>query len=150
MTAARTERVVQSCVIVPLYLRAFAVGHFRSVVMRWSAACYLLSPAESATSPVVIVHDDRFDGTDSVTICALTTDPTEAPLIRLSIGPDQSKGLRDPSSLMIDKITTVPRSRLKEQIGRLGDDDKVRLNRAVLVILGLGGGPCGDHRRPDR
>jgi mRNA interferase MazF len=90
--------------------------------------------------PVVIVQDDRFDGTDSVTICAMTTDPTEAPLIRLSIRPDQSNGLRDPSSLMIDKITTVPRSRLKEQIGRLGDDDMVRLNRAVLVLLGLAGG----------
>jgi mRNA-degrading endonuclease toxin of MazEF toxin-antitoxin module len=33
--------------------------------------------------PVVIVQDDRFDATDSVTICGFTTDPTEAPLIRL-------------------------------------------------------------------
>ena len=32
--------------------------------------------------PVVIVQDDRFDGTDSMTVCAFTTDPTEAPLIR--------------------------------------------------------------------
>lgn len=26
--------------------------------------------------PVAIVQDDSFDGTDSVTICAFTTDPT--------------------------------------------------------------------------
>jgi mRNA interferase MazF len=26
--------------------------------------------------PVVIVQDDRFDATDSVTVCAMTTDPT--------------------------------------------------------------------------
>jgi mRNA interferase MazF len=90
--------------------------------------------------PVVIVQDDRFDGTDSATICALTTDPTEAPLIRLSIRPDQANGLRDPSSLMVDKITTVPRSKLGERIGRLGDDDMVRLSRAMLVFLGLAGG----------
>jgi hypothetical protein len=28
---------------------------------------------------VVIVQDDRFDGTDSITICATTTHPAEAP-----------------------------------------------------------------------
>ena len=83
----------------------------------------------------VIVQDDRFDATDSVTVCALTTDPTEAPLIRVPIRPEQ--GLHDPSSLMIDKITTVPRSKLRERIGQLGDDDMVRLNRAILVFLGL-------------
>ena len=34
--------------------------------------------------PVVIVQDDSFDATDSITICAFTTDPTDAPLFRLS------------------------------------------------------------------
>lgn len=29
--------------------------------------------------PVVIVPDDSFDATDSITICTFTTDPTEAP-----------------------------------------------------------------------
>jgi mRNA interferase MazF len=90
--------------------------------------------------PVVILQDDRFDGTDSATICALTTDPTEAPLIRLPIRPDQFNGLRDPSRIMVDKITTVPRSKLGERIGRLGDDDRLRLGRAVLVVFGLAGG----------
>jgi mRNA interferase MazF len=87
--------------------------------------------------PVVIVQDDRFDGTNSVTICTMTTDPTEAPLFRLAIEPDQVNGLPEPSSLMVDKITTVPRSKLGEWIGRLDDGDMVRLNRAVLVFLGL-------------
>ena len=39
--------------------------------------------------PVVIVQDDRFDATNSVTVCASTTDPTEAPLIRLTVIPDE-------------------------------------------------------------
>ncbi len=30
--------------------------------------------------PVAIVQDDSFDATDSITICAFTTDETEAPL----------------------------------------------------------------------
>ena len=32
--------------------------------------------------PAVIVQDDRFDATASVTICVFTTDDTEAPLFR--------------------------------------------------------------------
>lgn len=38
--------------------------------------------------PVVIVPDDSFDGTESITICAFTTDPTDAPLFRLAVEPD--------------------------------------------------------------
>jgi mRNA interferase MazF len=30
--------------------------------------------------PAVIVQDDSFDATDSITICAFTADPTDAPL----------------------------------------------------------------------
>lgn len=87
--------------------------------------------------PVVIVQDDRFDATESVTVCAFTTDPTSAPLIRLSIAPDDINGLREPWSLMVDKVTTVPRAKLGERIGRLGDDDMVRLARSMIVFLGL-------------
>ncbi len=89
--------------------------------------------------PVVIIQDDRFDATASVTVCAFTTDPTDAPLLRLLVQPDEVNGLRDRSSLMIDKITTVRRSKLGERLGRLGDDDMVRLGRAVMVFFGLAG-----------
>ena len=93
----------------------------------------------SKPRPVVIIQDDRFDATDSVTVCALTTDPTEAPLIRPHVVPDEQNGLREASSLMVDKITTVPRSKLGEPIGRLGDQDMIRLGRAVVVFFGLAG-----------
>jgi mRNA interferase MazF len=39
----------------------------------------------------VIVQDDSFDATDSITICALTTDETDAPLFRLLVQPDERK-----------------------------------------------------------
>lgn len=89
--------------------------------------------------PVVIVQDDRFDATDSVTVCALTTDPTDAPLLRVAIEPDELNQLRQPSRLMVDKITTVRRARLGERVGRLSDEDIVRLGRALLVFLGFAG-----------
>jgi mRNA interferase MazF len=87
--------------------------------------------------PAIIVQDDAFDATASVTICALTTDATEAPLFRLAIEPSLANGLRVPCRLMVDKITTVPRARLGRRVGRLDDEDLVRLHRAALVFLGL-------------
>jgi mRNA interferase MazF len=89
--------------------------------------------------PVVILQDDRFDATDSLTICAFTTDPTDAPLFRLPIEPNETNGLRAPCRVMVDKITTVPKTKLGMRIGRLGDEDIVRLNRAALVFLGMAG-----------
>jgi len=86
--------------------------------------------------PVVILQDDRFHMTDSITVCACTTDPTDAPLFRLRVEPNQNKGLRAACRLMVDKITTVSRSKIGTRIGRLADKDMVRLNRAVLVFLG--------------
>jgi mRNA interferase MazF len=97
--------------------------------------------------PVVIVQDDAFDATDSITICAITSDPTEAPLFRLSMEPSERNGLRSPSRLMVDKITTVLKSKVGERIGRLDDEDMVRLNQAVLVFLGLTVSPRTARKR---
>lgn len=91
--------------------------------------------------PSVILQDDDFDATQSITICAFTTDPTDAPLFRLRIEPNERNGLHLPSSLMVDKITTVPRGRLGSRLGRLDDEDLLRLNQAVLVFLGLARSP---------
>jgi mRNA interferase MazF len=91
--------------------------------------------------PVVIVQDDSFDVTASVTICAFTTDETEAPLFRLTIEPNERNGLLSVCRLMVDKITTVPKSKVGNHIGRLDDEDMVRLNQAMMVFLGLAASP---------
>lgn len=91
--------------------------------------------------PIVILQDDSFDGTESITICAFTTDDTEAPLFRLPVEPNERNGLRIPCHLMVDKVTTVPKSKVGAHIGRLDDEDVLRLNRAVLVFLGLATSP---------
>jgi mRNA interferase MazF len=91
--------------------------------------------------PVVILQDDGFDGTESITICAFTTDDTDAPLFRLAVEPNERNGLRIPCRLMVDKVTTVPKSKLGAHIGRLDDEDVLRLNQAVLVFLGLATSP---------
>ena len=91
--------------------------------------------------PVVIVQDDSFDATASITVCAFTTDPTDAPLFRLAVQPNERNGLRSPSRLMVDKITTIPKSKAGERIGHLDNEDVVRLNQAMMVFLGLAVSP---------
>lgn len=96
--------------------------------------------------PVVIVQENSFDATDSIAICAFTTDETEAPLFRLPVEPNERNGLRAACRAMVDKITTVPKSKVGARIGRLDDEDVLRLNQAMLVFLGLAVSPRSRRR----
>jgi mRNA interferase MazF len=87
--------------------------------------------------PVLILQDDRFELMDSITVCPFTTNPIPSPLFRLPVEPSDSNGLRVPSRLMVDKIVTVPRAKMGIRVGRLNQEDIMRVNRAVLLFLGL-------------
>ena len=87
--------------------------------------------------PAVIVQDSRFDAADSIVVCPLTTDPTPAPIFRLSIQPSDQSGLRAPCRMMVDKLTAVPRRRLGRLVGSLASEELRTLNRAIFVFLGL-------------
>lgn len=87
--------------------------------------------------PAVIIQDDAFADTASVTICALTTTALSASLARIAIDSSPFNGLRAPSQVMADKVTSVPRTKLGRKIGRLSDADMARVDRALHVFLGL-------------
>jgi mRNA interferase MazF len=87
--------------------------------------------------PVVIVQDDRFDATASVMVCPLTTNPVQAPQTRIAVEPSAATGIEQPCSIMVDKITTMPRENVRDRLGRIADADVVRLDRARVVFLGL-------------
>jgi mRNA interferase MazF len=53
------------------------------------------------------------------------------------VEPNERDGLRATCHLMVDKITTVPKTKVGSRVGRLDDKDILRLNQAVLVFLGL-------------
>lgn len=95
----------------------------------------------SKPRPAVVIQEDAFENTDSVTICIFTSDPTEAPLFRIEVEPTVGNGLTSASRLMVDKVTTVRRSSLGYRIGRLSDGDQLRMNRALMVFLGLAVSP---------
>ena len=87
--------------------------------------------------PAVIIQNDSFDATASITLCPFTTDTTEAPLIRLPVEPNGRNGLDLPSRIMVDKIITAPKRKIGERIGELDGEDIARLDRAVAMFLGL-------------
>lgn len=89
--------------------------------------------------PVVIVQDDRFDATDSVTVCPMTTTLLDAPLLRIPVEPNGVNGLEQPSHIMIDKITTTRRSKIHTHLGALPHETMVRVERSLLVFLGIAG-----------
>ena len=95
--------------------------------------------------PAVIVQDDRFDANDSIVVCPLTTDPTQAPIFRLSVQPSAQSELRAPCRMMVDKLTAGPRRRLGRLVGSLASEEVKALNRAIFVFLGLAETEAAHH-----
>ena len=60
-------------------------------------------------------------------------------MFRVLVTPNNLNGLEAPSYIMVDKVTTIPVTKLGYRIGRLDDDDVLRLNRALLIHFGLAG-----------
>ena len=92
----------------------------------------------SKPRPALVVQDDRFDATDSVTVCLFTTNEVDAPLLRVAVAADEVNGLGHDSYLLIDKITTVRRSNARTVLGRLEATTLVEVERRLLVFLGFG------------
>lgn len=93
----------------------------------------------SKPRPALVVQDDRFDATDSLTVCPFTTTEVDAPLLRVPVASDARNGLDQDSYLMVDKITTVRRSNAHAVVGRLASATLVEFERRLLVFLGFGG-----------
>jgi mRNA interferase MazF len=105
------------------------------------------SGGTSRLRPAIVLQNDAFDATASITICPLTVHRVDAPLMRLTLEPSRQNGLSAVGHVMIDKITTVSKTKLQEQIGRLSDGEVLRVNRAVFVFLGIAGPTA---RQPQR
>lgn len=88
--------------------------------------------------PALVVQDDRFDATDSLTVCPLTRTEVDAPLLRVPVTADEVNGLEEDSFLMVDKITTVRRSNAHAVVGRIEATTLVEFERRLLVFLGFG------------
>lgn len=91
--------------------------------------------------PALLVQNDSYADTEGVTICMFTTTKIATRVLRIEILPSNKNGLRETCQLMIDKVTTLPKTKVGKMIGRLDDSDLVRVNRALAVFLGLASSP---------
>jgi mRNA interferase MazF len=87
--------------------------------------------------PALILQADLFCDLPSVTVVPLTSTLIDAPLIRLPLEVEAVEGLRKPSQLMIDKVSTVSRSRIGQRIGCVDEKTMARATRAVAFFLGV-------------
>jgi len=87
--------------------------------------------------PAVVIQGDAFDSIPSVTVAPLTSDIYDAPLIRVTVQPDSASGLRQLSQVMVDKLTTVPRSKIGERIGSLDTRTLRAVGRVITGLLDL-------------
>lgn len=88
--------------------------------------------------PALILQADRFAETNSIIVCLLTSEAADAALLRVRLEPSATLPLRTPSWAMVDKLTSVARARIGGVIGHASAEDMLRVERALVVVLGIG------------
>ncbi|MBS0551701.1 MAG: type II toxin-antitoxin system PemK/MazF family toxin [Proteobacteria bacterium] len=106
-------------------------------MMRGTLVTVALQGDYGKPRPAVVIQADLFDEHPSVTVLPLTTELRDTPLFRIDVEPSPDNGLQKRSQIMIDKIHTVPRSKLGSMLGKLSDDEQIAVNRSLMLFLGL-------------
>jgi len=88
--------------------------------------------------PGVIVHGDEFTtGLSTIFVCPVSSDLQDGLLLRPTIEAAPENGLRLRSQIMTDKLVALRRDRIRRVIGRIDAETSERLDRALLLLLGL-------------
>jgi mRNA interferase MazF len=86
--------------------------------------------------PALVLQTDLMSALDSVIVCPITSDPTEA-VFRVPVTPAPENGLTKPSSVMVDKISSVRRRRLGGRLGAVGRSTMRQVESALLFAAGM-------------
>ena len=86
--------------------------------------------------PAVIIQSDLLGDLESVMLCPVTSDLRNA-AFRVTVEPNPANGLRALSQVMVDKISTLPRSKISEPCGRLHEERMKAVDRALLLVIGV-------------
>jgi mRNA interferase MazF len=86
---------------------------------------------------VIVQADDLGEATTTLLVCPVTSDLTEKLPVRPAIDPNPQNGLRVQSQIMIDKMLAIPRDHVRQLVGKIDAETRVRLDSALLIVLGL-------------
>lgn len=87
--------------------------------------------------PALVIQSDMFEDHGSVTLLLVTSDIVDAPALRVSIPADVTNGLSKTSQIMIDKLMTVPKSKVGKKIGVIDRETLTKIERNLLLFLGF-------------
>lgn len=88
--------------------------------------------------PAVVVQSDLFNDTHaSMTVCPVTSSLVEAPLFRVPLRPSKANGLARNSQIMVDKIQTLRRDRIRGRVGAIGPVAMGNVEAALRLWLRL-------------
>ncbi len=87
--------------------------------------------------PMLIVQNDQFDEIRSVVLCPVTSQDEEARFLRLVLQPGERTGLERKSWIMVEKLTALPRVKLRKRIGELSNDEMELVSATLSDLLGL-------------
>jgi mRNA interferase MazF len=104
-----------------------------SIVVLAAKGAYTRKPR-----PAVVVQSDVFNPTHaSITVCPVTSDCVDAPLFRVALPPGARTGLMVASQVMVDKVSSVPRSTVDRAIGACDDLHLDQIDEALRRWLDL-------------
>lgn len=88
--------------------------------------------------PALVIQSDLFNAAHpSVTLLPITSHLIETPLFRIPLKASKANGLKQPSQVMVDKITAVRRDRIRERIGKVSPAMLTKIEESLLRFLGF-------------
>ena len=88
--------------------------------------------------PGVVIQSDLFNESHaSAVLCPISSDLTGFAVFRVKLLASRASGLRTDSEVMVDKMATVDRDRIRQRIGRLSPAQMTQVDTALQIWLDL-------------
>ncbi|MCB8838454.1 type II toxin-antitoxin system PemK/MazF family toxin [Aurantimonas sp. VKM B-3413] len=92
----------------------------------------------SKPRPSIILHATEFIVPGRpVLVCPLTSELSDAPMIRVDIEPSEANGLQVRSQAMIDRLSAALPQQVGLKVGHLEAEDLARIEFALINVLSL-------------
>jgi mRNA interferase MazF len=86
--------------------------------------------------PALVIQSDLLTDLESVVLCPITSDLCNA-VFRVTVEPNPATGLRTLSQVMVDKLATLPRTKISEPFGHLDAERMKAIDRTLLLVVGV-------------
>ncbi len=86
--------------------------------------------------PALVIQNDLLNELDSLVLCPVSSNLRTAEF-RVTVEPSAENGLRQTSQVMVDKLSTLPRSKVGETFGLLEVEKMRAVDRDMMLVIGV-------------